>query len=91
MQIDTQLDSVMSPIFTTTNGSGSLSTKNLNLSGVPVLDKIADATKYTALKNISVKDMQIDFTIKEGRVNTKPFDIKMGNMNLNLSGSTGLD
>ncbi len=91
MQIDTQLDSVMSPIFTTTNGSGSLSTKNLNLSGVPVLDKIADATKYTALKNISVKDMQIDFTIQEGRVNTKPFDIKMGNMNLNLSGSTGLD
>ena len=91
MQIDTQLDSVMSPIFTTTNGSGSLSTKNLNLSGVPVLDKIADATKYTALKNISVKDMQIDFTIKEGRVNTKPFDIKMDNMNLNLSGSTGLD
>lgn len=91
MQIDTKLDSVMSPIFTTTNGSGSLSTKNLNLSGVAILDKIADATKYAALKNLSVKDMQIDFTIKEGRVNTKPFDIKMGNMNLNLSGSTGLD
>lgn len=91
MQIDTKLDSVMSPIFTTTNGSGSLSTKNLNLSGVAILDKIADATKYSALKNLSVKDMQIDFTIKEGRVNTKPFDLKMGNMNLNLSGSTGLD
>lgn len=89
--IDTKLDSVMSPIFDTTNGSGSLSTKNLNLSGVTVLDKIADATKYPALKNLSVKDMHIDFTIKEGRINTKPFDIKMGNMNLNLSGSTGLD
>lgn len=91
IQIDTKLDSVMSPIFTTTNGSGSLSTKNINLSGVEILDKIADATKYSALKDISVKDMNIDFTIKEGRVNTKPFDIKMGNMNLNLSGSTGLD
>ena len=91
IQIDTKLDSVMSPIFDTTNGSGSLSTKNLNLSGVTVLDKIADATKYPALKNLSVKDMHIDFTIKEGRINTKPFDIKMGNMNLNLSGSTGLD
>ncbi|MBQ8866484.1 MAG: AsmA family protein [Bacteroidaceae bacterium] len=91
MQLDTRLDSVMSPIFSTTNGSGSLSTKNLNLSGVAILDKIADATNYSALKNLNVKDMNIDFTIKEGRVNTKPFDIKVGNMNLNLSGSTGLD
>lgn len=91
MQLDTRLDSVMSPIFSTTNGSGSLSTKDLNLSGVAILDKIADATNYSALKNLNVKDMNIDFTIKEGRVNTKPFDIKVGNMNLNLSGSTGLD
>lgn len=91
MQIDTKLDSVMSPVFSTTNGNGSLSTKDINLSGVAILDKIADATKYTALKNISVKDMTINFTIKEGRLNTNPFDIKMGNMNMNLSGSTGLD
>ena len=35
--------------------------------------------------------MTLDFTIKDGRVETKPFDIKMGDYNLNLSGSTGLD
>ena len=91
MQIDTKLDSVMAPIFNTVNGSGSLSTKDINLSGVTILDKIADATNYSALKDLNVKDMKIDFTIQEGKVNTKPFDIKVGNMNLNLSGSTGLD
>ncbi|MBR2358819.1 MAG: AsmA family protein [Bacteroidaceae bacterium] len=91
MQVDTKLDSVMAPIFNTVNGSGSLSTKDINLSGVAVLDKIADATNYSALKDLNVKDMKIDFTIQEGKVNTKPFDIKVGNMNLNLSGSTGLD
>ena len=91
MHIETKFDSIMSPIFTTTNGNGSLSTKDLNLSGVAILDKIADATNYSALKNLSVKDMKIDFTINKGRLNTNPFDIKVGNMNLNLSGSTGLD
>ncbi|MBQ8593608.1 MAG: AsmA family protein [Bacteroidaceae bacterium] len=91
MSIEAQLDSVMSPKLNTLQGKGSLSTKNLNLSGVEILDKIADATKYTALKDISVKDMNLDFTIENGRLNTQPFDIKMGNMNLNLSGSTGLD
>ena len=35
--------------------------------------------------------MTLDFTIKDGRVETKPFDIKMGDYTLNLSGSTGLD
>lgn len=91
MSINAQLDSVMSPVLNTLEGSGSLSTKNLNLSGVSILDKIADATKYTGLKNLSVKDMNIDFTIKDGRLNTKPFDIKMGSTTLNLTGSTGLD
>ena len=52
---------------------------------------MSNATKYTALKDINVKDMHIEFTIQDGRLHTKPFDIKMGQMNLNLSGTTGLD
>ena len=43
------------------------------------------------MKNLSAKDLNVEFTIKDGRINTRPFDIKMGNMNLNLSGTTGLD
>lgn len=91
MNIETQLDSVMSPIFQSLTGSGSLSTSNLNLSNVEILNKIADATKYDALRDINVKNMKVDFVIDKGRLNTKPFDINMGKINLNLSGSTGLD
>lgn len=91
MNIGTQLDSVMSPIFQSLTGSGSLSTSNLNLSNVEILNKIADATKYDALRDINVKNMKVDFVIDKGRLNTKPFDINMGKINLNLSGSTGLD
>ncbi len=35
--------------------------------------------------------MTLNFSIKEGRVSTQPFDIKLGDYVLNLSGSTGLD
>ena len=55
------------------------------------IDQIADAIKQPSLKEMKVKDMTLDFTIKDGRVETQPFDIKMGDYNLNLSGSTGLD
>ena len=48
-------------------------------------------SQMTSLKEMKVKDMTLDFTIKDGRVETQPFDIKMGDYNLNLSGSTGLD
>lgn len=87
----TDLDASMSPILDTMQGDGSLSTKDLSLSGVKAIDQIADAIKQPSLKEMNVKDMTLDFTIKDGRVETKPFDIKLGDYNLNLSGSTGLD
>ncbi len=91
MNINTVLDAAMSPVLTTTQGSGSLSTKDLNLSGIKAIDLIAEAVKRPGMKELKAKDMTVDFTIKDGRVSTKPFDIKLGTYNLNLSGSTGLD
>lgn len=87
----TDLDAIMSPVLDTMQGDGSLSTRDLSLSGVKAIDQIADAVKQPSLKEMKVKDMTLDFIIKDGRVETKPFDIKMGDYTLNLSGSTGLD
>lgn len=91
MHVQTLLDNRMEPVMDTMQGNGSLSTKDLSLSGVKVIDQIADAVKKPELKEMKVKDMTLDFTIKEGRVSTEPFDIKLGDYVMNLSGSTGLD
>ena len=91
VKVDTPLDEQMSPILQALNGEGSLSTKSLSLSNVAFIDQVADILKKPELKNLSARDLKIEFTIKDGRVNTKPFDIKMGDYTMNLSGSTGLD
>ena len=91
MKIATELDNTMSPVMNTLQGNGTLQTKDLSLSGVNAIDKIADAINNPDLKNITVKDIDIDFQIKDGRLSTAPFDIKLGSTTLNLSGSTGLD
>ena len=91
VKISTLLDENMSPVINTLNGSGSLSTKDLSLSGVKAIDMVADIVKKPSLKQAKVKDMKIDFTIADGRINTKPFDIKLEDYTMNLSGSTGLD
>lgn len=91
LQIDTPLDATMSPVMSAVQGKGALSTKDLSLSGVKFIDQVADIVKKPSLKEIKVKDLNIDFEIKDGRVTTKPFDLKLGDYNMNLSGSTGLN
>lgn len=89
--VDTELTGTMSPNLQTLTANGSLNTRDLNLSGVEIIDKIADATGREELKGLSAKDLNIDFTIENGRVRTQPFTLKMGNMSLALNGTTGLD
>jgi CxxC motif-containing protein len=47
--------------------------------------------KNDALKDLKVKDLKLPFSISDGRVATKPFDINFGSGSMNLSGTTGLD
>lgn len=91
LSINTRMDSLLNPRFETMNGKGTLSTKEVGLSGIGVIDKIADAVKKPELKNMKAKDIRLSLEIIKGRVHTQPFDLKMGDVNLNLSGSTGLD
>ena len=91
-RIETRMDSLMNADLTTLNGDGFLRTGDVNLSGIRALDAIADAVKREDLKDIRVRDLDLQFTIAGGRVSTQPFDIGIGSdMNLNLSGSTGID
>ena len=91
IKVDALMDENMSLIMNSVDGSGSLSTNDLSLSGVKIIDQVATIVKKPELKNIQTKDLKIDFTITDGRVTTKPFDVKLGDYVMNLSGSTGLD
>ncbi len=91
INIDTELDNTMSPVLTTMSGSGALSTNDLSLNNVKIIQTVADILKKPSLKDTRVKNINIEFTIDEGRLTTKPFVIKLGDYKMNLSGSTGLD
>ena len=91
LKINTPLDEKMSPVIQQVQGSGSLSTKDLSLSDVKFINQVADIVKKPSMKDIQVKDLNLDFEIADGRVTTQPFDLKLGDYTMNLSGSTGLD
>jgi hypothetical protein len=48
-------------------------------------------TKLDDADNVTLKDVLMSATIREGRLSVKPFDVKFGNYVTNVSGSTGLD
>ncbi len=91
VRVDTALDAKMSPMMNSLSAYGALSTKDLSLQQMPFLDQIADIVKKPSLKTSKVKDLNISFTVDKGRVYTKPFELKVEDYVMRLSGSTGLD
>jgi|WetSurMetagenome_2_1015567.scaffolds.fasta_scaffold14582_2 hypothetical protein len=84
------LSKKMTPVVSSISGSGSLKSEELQIVKSDVLDKAASIVK---LPNYSktLKNINVSFTIKDGRVYVKPFDTKLGNIKLNIGGDQGLD
>lgn len=61
------------------------------MQNIEAFDALAKALNNDDLRKIEAKDVAIRFAIKDGRITTQPFDLKLGSVGINLSGSTGLD
>ncbi len=89
--MSSRLDEHLSPDLKSLLAQGLLQSKDVSVKGVKAFDALASAMKDDKLKNISIKDLKLPFEIKDGKVTTKPFDIKLGDAMINLSGVTTLD
>jgi hypothetical protein len=85
------LNDKMEPDLNTLNGDGFMQTQNIEVREFKPMVKLADILKNDKLKNYSLNNTNITYEIKEGRVYTKPFDVKLGNVVGTMSGSNGLD
>jgi hypothetical protein len=93
LNADMNLDKTMSPVLKSVNGGGKISSGNFKLSNIPALTTLASKVgNGVNLSTIETTEATvISFTIENGNVITKPFDIKLGKTKLTLSGLTGLD
>ncbi len=57
------------------------------------LDFVSKINQITKLNNneITIKNQKIKFKIQNGRLSVEPFDVKLGENQMNISGSNGLD
>lgn len=101
LKFDSKLDHGMTPNLSTVNGKGKFSSKEVGLSEVKAFNEIEDKTKaisalankikMPSLKNPQMKDINIKFAIKNGRLEIDPFETAIQTAMFKFSGSSGLD
>ena len=91
LNLATTLDAAMSPDLKTLTAAGEIRSENIHIQNIKAFEAMAEALKNDKLRQIEAKDVKIRFEIVDGRVKTEPFDLKIGDVGVNLSGSTGLD
>ena len=81
----------MTPVFTALTGKGAIETERLVMQGAPVLEKLADVTKLSAVRTPAMGALKMSFDIADGRLKVQPFQVKMGGIDMTVSGSNGID
>jgi hypothetical protein len=85
------LASDMMPVTNSINGEGIITSKELQFVDSPTFKKIGGVLKLSEKYTNTFKDIRVSFRVKDGRVFVTPFDTKMGNIKMNISGDQGFD
>lgn len=81
----------MMPNLTTVNGSGLIKIAQAALKESKLLDGITSITKLEDTNEVTLKDVLMSASIDKGRLQVKPFDVKLGDYKTTVAGSTGID
>ncbi len=81
----------MMPNLATVNGSGLIKIAQAALKDSKLISGITSLTKLDNTSEVSLKDVLMSASIKDGKLSVKPFDVKFGDYKTTVAGSTGLD
>jgi hypothetical protein len=81
----------MAPVYSGLTGRGTFEAMGLSLEGFPALAQLADVLKVEQLRSPSIEGVTSTFEIHDGRMHVRPFNVRMGEMGMHVSGSNGID
>jgi hypothetical protein len=81
----------MMPEVNTINGEGQLKSDEISLVESETFDKMKEILKLGDKYNNTFRDVNVSFKIHDGRVYVSPFDVRTGNLKMNISGDQGID
>jgi hypothetical protein len=90
-KISGELGQDMMPKMNTVNGNGLIKVAQAALTQSKLVSGITSLTKLSDANEVTLKDVLMSATIKDGQLSVKPFNVKFGSYVTTVSGSTGLD
>jgi hypothetical protein len=90
-EMKSDLTANLDPIYSSLNGFGDLSTSTVTISGFKPIEKMAEVLQMSKLSTQTIKDLKAKFSFADGKVNVKPFDLNLGKIKTNVSGSTSFE
>src|SRR5258705_912635 len=90
MRVNGALGKDMMPLFANLSGGGTMETSQLAVQGFPLMKKIVDVTRLQFLNDPTLQPLKAAFQIPDCRLFLRPFDARVGGVNMKGSGSNGL-
>lgn len=90
-KISGELLESMMPNLKTVTGDGLVKIAQAALKDSKLVSGITSLTKLDNTSEVTMKDVLMSATIKDGRLSVKPFDVKFGEYKTSVAGSTGID
>ncbi len=85
------LASNMMPLIETITGGGKVTSDEVTLLESSVYDAMKQVLKLNDKFTNKFRDLNISFKVDQGRLYVNPFDVKVGNVKMNVGGDQGLD
>ncbi|MDD2981927.1 MAG: AsmA-like C-terminal region-containing protein [Crocinitomicaceae bacterium] len=89
--MNTFLTPSLEPIYSSLTGGGDLSTTKITISGFEPLKKISQELKMEKLATQTIDNFKAKFKFENGKVALNPFDVKLGNIVTNISGTSSIE
>lgn len=90
-KISGELGQDMMPKMETVNGDGLLKIAEAAITSSKLVSGITSLTKLQDADNVTLKDVLMSATIKDGKLSVKPFNVKFGSYVTSVTGSTALN
>lgn len=94
IKLNGQLEgSDFSPIMNTLSGdlTGDILNSQVNVANSKLLSSLDSAVKFVDLSKLDLNNKRIHLKFKDGKVQVSPFDLKLKDMNVQVSGEHGFD
>lgn len=87
----TDLTANLDPILSSFTGIGDFFSSSITLSGFKPLDKLVEVTKLKNVNMQTINNIKTKFKFEDGKMAFNPFDVMLGGIKTNVSGTTSLE